>query len=264
MRWFTEKLRSVRGAQTGAPLARAWHARHVVTSKGADGETVLLHLPSGTYLALDATASRIVELLNEHGDPEKAAAALAALYGIEPARAQGDVGAVVGAVQGLSAPRTGRGRRPTVAGVRVVTRSWWRQPWRYRMTSLQVVAVAAVVEVGLRTTGVDRLARLLGVPLATGGAPAPALGVGDAGFLSERERRVHWALFWVMTRWLYDGTCLRRALVLGWFLRRRHPVLRLGMLSEGDVAHAWIEVDGRALNTEPVTGVFAGTTPAIS
>jgi hypothetical protein len=218
---------------------------------------ILLHIPSGTYLGLDRSAARIVELLNEDPDPEHAASVLAQRFGVPFDQALGDVSAVVAAVKGMSAPRTGNGRRPTVAGVRVVTRSWWRQPWRYRLATLEVTLVVAVTEIGLKISDVSRLARWMRVPLATDQAIPPAIGPDDLSILTERERRVHWAVYWVMARWLYDGTCLRRALVFGWFLRRRGPVLRLGMLDDqAALAHAWIEVRGRAFNAQPVTGTF--------
>jgi Transglutaminase-like superfamily/Coenzyme PQQ synthesis protein D (PqqD) len=229
----------------------------VVSSVDSSGETVLLHIPSGTYLGLDRSAARIVELLNEDPDPARAAAVLSGQFGIPFEQALGDVGAVVAAVKGMSAPRTTRGRVPTVAGVRVVTRSWWRQSWRYRITSLEVSLVVMAIEIGLKLTDVSTLARLIGVPLATDESSPPAIGPDNLTGFTEREQRVHRALYWVMARWLYDGTCLRRALAFGWFLRRRGPVLRLGMLDDhGTIAHAWIEVEGRAFNAQPVTGTF--------
>jgi hypothetical protein len=179
-------------------------------------------------------------------------------FGISLEQALGDVGAVVAAVKGMSAPRTSRGRRPTVAGVRVVTRSWLRQSWRYRLAIFEVALVVAVIEIGLKLRNVSQLARLMGVPLATSESPQPAIGPDDLRGLTEREQRLYWAMSWVMARWLYDGTCLRRALVLGWFLRRRQPVLRLGMLDhDATIAHAWIEVGDRAFNAQPVTSIFS-------
>jgi len=96
-------------------------------------------------------------------------------------------------------------------------------------------------------------------PLAIHGTAPPVPGPDDLTSLTERERDVYYAVRFVMARWVYDGTCLRRALTLGWFLRRRRPVLRLGMI-EGDatLAHAWIEVDGLVFNAQPVTSAFAG------
>ena len=48
------------GSRTGA-----WSAREVVSSVDSSGEAILLHIPSGTYLGLDRSAARIVELLNQ-------------------------------------------------------------------------------------------------------------------------------------------------------------------------------------------------------
>jgi len=240
------------------PRERAWFARDVVTSVDSSGERVLLHLPSGTYLGLDRTAATIVDLLIENPDERLAASALVERYGIPYERALGDVAAVVAAVQGLTAQRVNRGRRPTVAGVRVVAQSWRRLSWRYRFTAILATGVMVVVEVGLKLVSLSRLARWMGVPLATDQAPPPVAGPDDLGILTGDEQRAYWALGWVLARWLYDGTCLRRALALGWFLRRRGPVLRLGMIDDaGPVAHAWIEIEGRAFNAQPVTATFA-------
>ncbi len=227
-------------------------------SVDASGETILLHLRSGTYLSLDRSAARIVNLLNEDPNPQHAAQALSLQFGVPFERALDDVGAVVAAVQGMSATRTSRGRRPTVAGIRVVTRSWWQMSARYRWTTTQVTLVVMAIEVGLRMVSVARLARWMKVPLATDQSPPPLAGADDLDGLSDVEQRAYGAVGWVLARWLYDGTCLRRALALGFFLRRRHPVLRLGMVDEaGAVAHAWIEVGGQAFDTQPVTGTFA-------
>ncbi len=222
------------------------------------GRTILLHLRSGTYLSLDRSAARIVHLLNEAPDPRQAAEALARQFDVPFEQALGDVGVVAAAVQGMSAPRTNRGRRPTVAGARLVTQSWWRMPGRSRWTTVRVTLVFVAIEVGLKTVRLARLARWMQVPLATDHAPPPSAGQDDLTGLSAAEHRAYEAVCWVLSRWLYDGTCLRRALALGFFLRRHHPVLRLGMIDEaGAVAHAWIEVGGRVFDARAVTGTFA-------
>jgi hypothetical protein len=241
----------------GSPQG-VWSAREVITSLNSRGETILLHIPSGTYLGLDPTAARIVALLNENSDPNNAAAVLSNQFDISFTQALDDVIAVVVSVNDLAARRVSRLRRPSVAGTYIVFRAWWRQSRRYRLATLQVALMVMFVEVGLKVTDVARLARWMHVPLATDDSPLPAPGPDDMSGLSERELRVYWAINWVMVRWLYDGTCLRRALTFGWFLRGRHPVLRLGMIDEGDsMAHAWIEVEGRAFNSQTVTGSFA-------
>jgi hypothetical protein len=76
--------------------------------------------------------------------------------------------------------------------------------------------------------------------------------------LEDRELRALWAVGWVLERWLFDETCLRRSLASGWFIRRRRPVLRLGMIDDGgSIAHAWVEAQGRAFDSAAVTGTFA-------
>ena len=217
----------------------------------------MLHLPSGTYLGLDSVASRIVELLNENPEPANVARALSDRFGITYEQALTDVGGVIAAVQGLSAPRHDRGRRPTVAGVRVVAGSWLRQPLGYRLATLRAAAVVCAIEVGLKAFNLSTLTRWLHVPLATDQTIPPIVTPDDLLSLTESERRSYWAVQWVLARWIFDGTCLRQALALGWFLRHRKPVLRLGMIDDtGSIAHAWLDVAGQTFNAQPVTGTF--------
>jgi hypothetical protein len=107
-------------------------------------------------------------------------------------------------------------------------------------------ATALIVEAGLRTMPLPRLARLLGAPLDVSELTAPAgrpeLGPGEL----RRER----AALRVLRHWPWGDTCLRRALVVGGRLRRLHPVLRVGVAKmDGRVcAHAWLEIDGASLD----------------
>jgi hypothetical protein len=218
---------------------------------------VLLDLRSGTYLGLDASAARIVDLLNHDPDPRRAAAELVSRFGIPLSSASADVEAVIAAVQDLSAPRIDRGRYPTLAGTRVVFKQWWRLPSAHRIATVRAVAIVLIAEVGLATLTLERLARLMGVPLSADRRGPPLASSEDLNRLSQPEQRAYWAVSWVLNRWLFDGTCLRQALAFGWFIRRRHPVLRLGMTDEdGTVAHAWVEAVGVAFNPSKVTDSF--------
>jgi Transglutaminase-like superfamily/Coenzyme PQQ synthesis protein D (PqqD) len=234
-----------------------WSAQEVMVSTDANGRTVIFHIPSGTYLGLDAAASQIVDLLNRYPDLESAARELANRFGISEAQARNDVGLVIDAVGTLSAPRTKRGRLPSYSGARSVFAAWRRQKWPFRLLIVKVTAVVVVVEVGLKVTDVATLAERMKVPLATESASSTVVPLEHLRELGEHEQRLYLALRWVMDRWLYDGTCLRRSLTLGWFLRREHPVLRLGMTNENDaVAHAWIEVGGKSIDSQSVTMDF--------
>lgn len=115
---------------------------------------------------------------------------------------------------------------------------------------------ALVVEVGLATTTLPRLARLLGVRL-----------VGDDGddgrrlvrAASPRDwyRRRRIAVDRVMRSWPFGDTCLRRALVLGHRIRPLRPVLVIGVRhDEGALAaHAWLVVGGVTL--DPTASLYA-------
>jgi Transglutaminase-like superfamily len=242
-----------------------------------DGGEVLLHVPTGTYLKLDRSASLIVGLLAETGTATGAAGRLAELAQIPLPRAETDVRSVAAALERLRRQSSRRPRRP---GVRTSLReisAWWALPFRLRWAVVRVVTVLCVVEVGLRFMDIQRLSSFLRTPLgnsngaaapgggaaapgggaaAPGGGERPAVTAGDPGHLRASERRTLVAIEWVGKRWINPVTCLRRALLTGYFLRRRRPTLRLGLMADGVTAHAWIEAEGVGWGWEDVSGVF--------
>lgn len=112
------------------------------------------------------------------------------------------------------------------------------------------VVVAAATEAGLRVMRLPRLAALLGAPLGLD-QEAPLMPPdGGTARLSVAERRRLRAAWRVLRHWPFGDTCLRRALVSGHVLRRRKPVLRVGVAKiEGRIqAHAWLEIDGVSLD----------------
>ena len=111
--------------------------------------------------------------------------------------------------------------------------------------------VAARAEVAIRRDGIGGAARVGGLPVATDGAVAPVAPPSAAG-LSRRELE-QLDTAWRVLRWgPFNGTCLRRAVVGGYFLRHRHPLLRIGVAKvDGAVAaHAWLEVGGVGLDPD--------------
>jgi hypothetical protein len=120
----------------------------------------------------------------------------------------------------------------------------------------KVVTLVVFVEAGLRTMDIDRLARFLGVPLELGMTEGPDTHRQDESTLSAADKRAYWATGWVLSRWVFPATCLRRALVVGFFLRKHHPVLRLGLVRDGSTAHAWVEAEGITLDATEVTAPF--------
>lgn len=200
----------------------------------------MLHLPSGTYLHLDAGATRIVNLVSETGE-DGAVEALVERFGLEPLRARADVTGVIAAIRGSGAAPAS-GRRPTGAGARAVLRSWGRLPWRAKAATARATVLVVIVEIALRTASLETVARRVGVPLLfdEDAASLPAL---DPSTLTEHERMRIWAVRWVLQAWLFDATCLRRALTWGWVLRGHHPRLCIGLVDEdGVLAHAWLVI----------------------
>lgn len=136
-------------------------------------------------------------------------------------------------------------------------RSALRLPAPEQAALARALAAALAVEAGLRVLSLGDLARRLGVRLEDGAAhrglesgPAPR-GPAD-GLGPDDVRRVR-AVERVFRSWPVRKRCLRRSLALGYLLRRRRPVLRIGVGRDerGAIhAHAWIEVGGTPLGRD--------------
>ena len=106
-----------------------------------------------------------------------------------------------------------------------------------------------LAEFGVRRRPLPRVARWFGLRLT--GIPAPGTGWCLTPRQHDRRRVVrmlvrHWPL---ADR---SGLCLREALLTGWILRERDPMLRVGVARVGGsvTAHAWVEFDGAALGAD--------------
>jgi Transglutaminase-like superfamily len=116
----------------------------------------------------------------------------------------------------------------------------------------EAVLTAVVVEVALRLVALPRLADAVGASIdlvCAGDAPAePAAVLGPADAARLRASHI------VMQRWPFGacGPCLRLALVAGRMLRHRRPRIALGATrgEHGPAAHAWLLVDGLALDAD--------------
>lgn len=132
-----------------------------------------------------------------------------------------------------------------------------------RWADLLVAASLALrVEAALRRGGVASAARIGHVRIGMNGMAAPS-ALPDSAGLSQRElERLETA--WRMLRHRpFNGTCLRRAIVGGYFLRNHDPVLRIGVAKADGVvaAHAWIEVSGVSLDPDGSSRYTVLTTP---
>lgn len=131
------------------------------------------------------------------------------------------------------------------------------RPGRFRRlvpelpATLAALAVAAVVEVGLRWTTLPRLAARLGTPLAAtvGGVPDSPTGPLVLVLPPWARRQVS-ATRRVLRRWPFGDTCLRQALISGQRLRRLGPELHVGVAKiDGEIrAHAWLVIRGGVLD----------------
>ena len=117
--------------------------------------------------------------------------------------------------------------------------------------AIKLASLALLLEAGLRTVSLPRLARWLRVPLTLDRSSASIGGLHQLpltkaeGDLLDTARRV-------LRHRPFNGTCLRRALIAGYVLRRHDPTLRIGVAkSSGQVeAHAWVEVGGISLDPD--------------
>ncbi len=83
------------------------------------------------------------------------------------------------------------------------------------------------------------------------GASAAVAIPAEAGLTARELEQLDTA--WRILRWgPFNGTCLRRAVVGGYFLRHHHPLLRIGVTKTGGkvAAHAWVEVGGVGLDPD--------------
>lgn len=111
---------------------------------------------------------------------------------------------------------------------------------------LNAAGLALRVEILLRrNTPLPVITAALGLSDEPGGHSS---GRPPAWKSRERLRAVN-SLFDV---WPATGTCLRRSLVQGYLLRELRPVLRVGVRHDASgqlLAHAWVEIDGKSLDS---------------
>jgi Transglutaminase-like superfamily len=200
-------------------------------------------------------ATEVVKLAQDKG-PAGAAAILAARHGQPVEVVEADVERVISTIRRSSAAPTAHGRHPSLRGSAGVARAWLRLPLSSKAAAVYATVLVVAVEILIHVSSVDQASQWLRVPLdgSTDVGELPAL---DASALSARERELLGALGSVQRRWLFDATCLRRALASGWILRRHRPRLCLGLArSEEALAHAWLIVDGHSLDGLPGATLF--------
>jgi hypothetical protein len=140
-------------------------------------------------------------------------------------------------------------RRPGLRGGASVVRQWARLPARSKFAVEEMTVLIVGIELALRIFPIDTVARWAGAPLADGrGVDDPGPAEIDVSKLTVRAQLRLAAADWTLARWVFDATCLRKALLYGWVLRGRGPELHIGLMTKGDaLAHAWLVVDGSTL-----------------
>jgi hypothetical protein len=130
-------------------------------------------------------------------------------------------------------------------------RTLLRMPPRRWRDLVVAAVVAARVERALRAGGLAHAARIGGVRVGMTGSAADVGTIHQMSF-TEREREQLDTAWRLLRQPPFNGTCLRRALVGGYFVRHRDPLLRIGVTKvDGEVAaHAWLEIDGVSLDPD--------------
>jgi hypothetical protein len=131
-------------------------------------------------------------------------------------------------------------------------------------TGVTTVMLAPIIELGLRIVGLKRTAQFLRVRLlfeAPGGGATTRRADFPLDTVERRRLRIAWL---VLTIGPFDDSCLRRALVGAWQLRKREPAIRVGIrkTTSGINAHAWLEIDGVSLDPD-APGDFAARWEAV-
>ena len=218
--------------------------------------SVAFRVRTGVYFELDRSATEMVRLVQCCG-PAEAVEVLATRHSRPTDEIQADVDRMLHTLEHTSLPTTGAPSAPDGAGggrcrTEVVTAPVFGQ------------GCYGLRERARRRRRGSSLYRPHRPPEPLARRPSPRLPRStrisppfDLLSLSSRERMLLGALASVQRRWLFDATCLRRALAAGWILRRRRPRLCLGLTSaEGALAHAWLVVDGHTIDGLPGAPVF--------
>lgn len=128
----------------------------------------------------------------------------------------------------------------------------------------RTLATATVVEWGLRTSTLPALAARLDLRLDVASTEQPVIAPVMLPQAARLRLRV---VDRILARWPFGTSCLRRSLVFGHLLHPYNPVLRLGVRRNGGsfAAHAWLEIDGHALDAgaaayAPLGGTVEGPT----
>jgi hypothetical protein len=137
------------------------------------------------------------------------------------------------------------------ARVRRDLASLGRLSWSDRWLLVESVATTAVVALGLRVLGLNRLRSWLQRLAPLRGAAGQADTRPDAA-ITDRTVRLARIVGIGARRGPLGGQCLHRSLTLWWLLRRRgiDSSLKIGArLEDRDLeAHAWVEREGVILN----------------
>lgn len=229
-----------------------------MVSRRLDAETIVLNLETGTYLSLRGTAAELWRLREEVGDDE-AVRRVSRHHDVDPSIVRSDLHDLVARLQAARAPA----RRARLRPVRIPPlRRWVLTPPLAWLALLEALSIALIVEIALRLVSVPRAARLLGLTLRfdrSENGDSPAAPETRTALLPAHQRAL-WATDRVLSAWPFPDTCLRRALILGFHLRRENPTLRIGISRTGEVlAHAWVQTPRMTLLALPDFASLVGS-----
>lgn len=127
-------------------------------------------------------------------------------------------------------------------------RSYWRLPWRHKLTTARVSVLVVGVRMALRVLPYRTVQRLLTLGEREASRSTSALAPEA---LRARRQRIASAVASTGKHLLGDKPCLTQALVAQRLLRRQgyDTDLCIGVTKDGNelLAHAWLEKDGRVI-----------------
>ncbi|MCG8457543.1 MAG: lasso peptide biosynthesis B2 protein, partial [Holophagales bacterium] len=233
----------------------AWRVSPDARAVRTEEHLVLLHARSGTYLSFNATGAIVWSHLERGAAPSEISRDLAERFHIPLERAAADVGRMLEAMErgGLVGPAD---RMPASSGVppgmpgnselaadlarRLFEIPEARRPRAGRRLFLRALAELARVDIEMRTRGLAHLYRRIS---SRDGAPPAPPESGTIWQLIDAADRA--AALYFKQAW-----CLQRSVACAYTLRRRGVPARLviGVHPLPFFAHAWVEIDGRAVN----------------
>ncbi len=221
-----------------------------------------MNLRTSTYVALDEVARELWRLVETRGR-SYAVTEVSCRYGMQASDVARDLDALLSSMMSAQASATSWSLRrislPSWSRLRAISHRDWAE-------LTKTLIAATIVEFGLRYLTLPRLSKALGLRLTFDTSEVENLEATATprSQLSATQRQKAWAVDRLYACWPFPDTCLRRALVIGFRVRREQPLLRIGAPTEGEfIAHAWVETPSARFLALPQYASFHRSTLSV-